>query len=394
MLRILAMRSRDLWAEQLHALTASVYDAALDADGWAQVMQQMHAVFGTAAETFYLLNPVTRRMREVQVAGIAPRWVASFDEAYFSHDNPWMQLSERLHQPGVVRTNERLVAQTRQREVLYRSQYYNDWMRPQGLRYTIGNTLLREADLIANVTLLRPHDMPTFSRREVQAFERLSAHMTRALRVGLHLEALDGERARALQTLAQLPQPALLIDPAGHILQANPAAEALLRHQHGLMARGGCLVAAAPEQQRRFAAWLAQDRLDPRAASVAPSITLPAQTRPAHAQQLAWTVQVLPLATGRVRYRHAQAALLVLVTEHRPPGVPALASVRDHLRLTPAEARLAHALATGASLREAAGRLGITYETARSSIKILFQKTATRRQAELVRRVLESPSGN
>jgi DNA-binding CsgD family transcriptional regulator/PAS domain-containing protein len=376
--------------QHLHALTESVYETALDAGGWRTVMQQMHALFNTSAETFYLLNPVTRRMREVHVTGITPRWVATFDEAYFSRDNPWMQLSDRLHQPGVVRTNERLIAYTRQREVLNRSQYYNEWMRPQDLHFTIGNTLLREPDLIANITLLRPQGMPTFSAAEVQAFEQLSTHMTRALRFSLKLEGLEVERTRVLQALAQLPQAALLIDPTGHVLQANLAAESLLRAQRGLMLCEGRLVAAAPEQQHRFAVWLAQGTQNTPPGDRAPELTLPAHRSAQAADGTSWTVQVLPLAPGRVHYRHAQAASLVLLTENRPTLPPSIAALRELFGLTQAEGRLAHALASGNTLRVAAGRLGIGYETARGCLKILFQKTATRRQSELVCRLRET----
>ena len=78
-----------------------------------------------------------------------------------------------------------------ERGALYRSSYYNDWMRPQDLKYTIGNTLLAEGGVVANITLMRPPDMPTFGAQEVHAFESLSRHMTRALQMGLRLERPD-----------------------------------------------------------------------------------------------------------------------------------------------------------------------------------------------------------
>jgi DNA-binding CsgD family transcriptional regulator len=58
--------------------------------------------------------------------------------------------------------------------------------------------------------------------------------------------------------------------------------------------------------------------------------------------------------------------------------------LRCHFGLTPAEARLAFHLARGETLRSAAVKLGISYETTRSSLKKIFRKTATCRQAELV----------
>jgi len=58
--------------------------------------------------------------------------------------------------------------------------------------------------------------------------------------------------------------------------------------------------------------------------------------------------------------------------------------LRCHFGLTPAEARLALHLAAGETLRSADAKLRMTYETARTHLKSIFQKTGTCRQAELV----------
>ena len=67
--------------------------------------------------------------------------------------------------------------------------------------------------------------------------------------------------------------------------------------------------------------------------------------------------------------------------------------LRSHFRLTPAEARLALHLVTGETLRSAAVKLGISYETTRSSLKKIFAKTRTCRQAELVIVILTALPG-
>ena len=56
--------------------------------------------------------------------------------------------------------------------------------------------------------------------------------------------------------------------------------------------------------------------------------------------------------------------------------------------LTPSESRLALRLATGESLRVAAAVLDISYETARTTLKRVFEKTRTHRQTELVMVIL------
>jgi DNA-binding CsgD family transcriptional regulator len=58
--------------------------------------------------------------------------------------------------------------------------------------------------------------------------------------------------------------------------------------------------------------------------------------------------------------------------------------LRCHFGLTLAEARLALQLVAGETLRSAAVKLGISYETTRSSLKNIFRKTETCRQVDLV----------
>jgi DNA-binding CsgD family transcriptional regulator len=58
--------------------------------------------------------------------------------------------------------------------------------------------------------------------------------------------------------------------------------------------------------------------------------------------------------------------------------------LRSHFGLTPAEARLALHLVAGETLRSAEVKLSISYETARTHLKNIFDKTGASRQAELV----------
>jgi DNA-binding CsgD family transcriptional regulator len=67
--------------------------------------------------------------------------------------------------------------------------------------------------------------------------------------------------------------------------------------------------------------------------------------------------------------------------------------LRSHFGLTPAEAKLALHLVAGETLRSAGAKLSISYETARTQLKNIFNKTKTRRQAELVILILTALPG-
>jgi FixJ family two-component response regulator len=80
----------------------------------------------------------------------------------------------------------------------------------------------------------------------------------------------------------------------------------------------------------------------------------------------------------------ADSVLLFVRDIHRYP-IPSVDSLRQLFDFSGSEARLARELAAGFDLKEAAKRVGISMQTARTYLKILFGKTRTRRQAELVR---------
>src|SRR5262245_56739857 len=67
--------------------------------------------------------------------------------------------------------------------------------------------------------------------------------------------------------------------------------------------------------------------------------------------------------------------------------------LRCHFGLTSAEARLALHLVAGETLRSAAAKLNVTYETVRTSLKNIFKKTGSCRQAELVVVILTAVPG-
>jgi DNA-binding CsgD family transcriptional regulator len=70
--------------------------------------------------------------------------------------------------------------------------------------------------------------------------------------------------------------------------------------------------------------------------------------------------------------------------------VPSETSISTLLGLTPAESRIAAGLAKGQSVSEYAATVGITENTARSTLKHVFAKTGTRSQADLVRLITQS----
>lgn len=359
-------------------LTDAVYSAALEPAAWHDVVRLMRESFPSTAQTFYFLDRETRHIRPVSLAGVQRRWVESFDETYFAPDNPWIQVTKVLHQPGVVRTTERLERFMKQRGVLYRSAYYNEWMRPQGFKHNIGNTLLADDATVANITLFRPPDMPTFSDEEVRAFEGLSRHMTRSLQMSMRLERTENCPATTTAFDA-LPDAVALIDRQQRVLYANAAMETLLRGQSALRLRQGELVATDTDAQQRLAAYVACAwTRNIGSADAVESVFLSS----AKGAQL--SLRAMPVHGAMAQYLPQKRTLLLTVRECSSRRVLSQAVISGRYGCTPAEARLAQQLADGKGVRQAAQAMGIGYGTARGYLKIVFQKTGARTQSQLV----------
>jgi DNA-binding CsgD family transcriptional regulator len=81
----------------------------------------------------------------------------------------------------------------------------------------------------------------------------------------------------------------------------------------------------------------------------------------------------------------AAAEVLMVLTAVVAPEAPLTEMLHGLFDLTPAEARVARALATGLSIEEISLRSAISRETVRTQLKGVMAKTATTRQADLVR---------
>lgn len=363
-------------------LADAVYRAALEPAAWHDVIELIRGRFPSTVQAFYLLHLEPRHIQPICVAGLDTRWLKSFDALYFAPDNPWMRVSRFLHRPGVVRTTERLESFLKDPGVLDRSTYYNEWMRPQGFKHNMGNTLLSEHGVVANITLFRSPDMPKFDADEVRAFELLSKHMTRSLQMSVRLQQPEHGSA-STAALDAVPHAVALLDGRRHVLYANAAMEAVLRRRQGLAVRDGMLRALDPHADSALGARLADALAADRGATqgVAP-LTMPC-TGQDHL-----LVRALPVTGASSRLLPLRATVLLLATPGLANAAPSHLELRQVYGCTDAEARLAQRLAEGRALREAARSLGITYGTARVYLKIVFQKIGVHTQAQLVAKLL------
>lgn len=361
----------------LVGLAAAAYDAALDASLWPGVMERLRVAFGALSANVSAYD-LARMQGFVLNAGSDPTMTESYVAHYVKMD-PVVPLLTRSGAAGRSYDRAALLPDA----ALVRSEYYADWLRPQGIWHGLFAVAFRSETVSSMITLCRGQRQDGFDSHVTAALETLTPHLARAVRTTCRLAAAEARGNGVEGLLARLRDGALLLDADGAVVYANPAAEALLRGGDGLATAQGRLRAVRDDAALRRAV----------AAAAAGSSEMLAVARPSGQAPLAVTVQ--PALAGRLsasdpwRIAPVPAALVFVVEPDRDCGGTATArrALRTLYGLTGAETAAAEAVAKGQGVAEAAEALGVAPTTLRWHLRNVFDKIGISRQAELVRLV-------
>jgi DNA-binding CsgD family transcriptional regulator/PAS domain-containing protein len=222
---------------------------------------------------------------------------------------------------------------------------------------------------------------------------RLAPHLRRAESLRAQLAELHG-RQRSLEALIEgVSLGVVLLDAQGRLLSANAAARRIGSAGDGLEVTASGLRAAEPDDQRRLARAIASARVTWGRPLDADAIVV---VRRSSGPQ-GYPVLVVPVAAASLEGEsgHGVAsgpAALLLIGNPTARFEPPPELVVRLYGLTPAQARLACALASGDSVEDYAERAGITISTARWTLKQVLARTGVERQSELVRLLLTGPA--
>ena len=184
-----------------------------------------------------------------------------------------------------------------------------------------------------------------------------------------------------LDVLDKTGRAALLIDPQGVVRGLNGRAAALLDQiTDGLLLTSGRLRAAYPGDNRRLQALITTAISSKDDAEQPGSIVPIVIERPGRRSLL---IEALSVRGPDDLYFKTIASIL-LITDPENASFPPNHRLRAVFGFTEAEAKLAVALARGKSLRNTALENSISYATARTQLKAVFDKARVQRQGELV----------
>lgn len=361
-------------AHRLAEVVDRIYGAVGDPNSWGDVLQEVAETVGARGA---LLFKPSSTASETQ--GF---WSPSIDDLV-----DWsLRDGKDLHNPRPARAFRvglgRAVTESDlfSEEELARDPFNREMIGRLGYRWEAGGVIAKIDGAPLLFTTQRRADQERFGRPELEALEALFPHFARAAQFSVRLAMARAEGA--LFAFDQMACGGILLGSKGRVLKVNACAQRTMGK--GIDIAGGRVVAANPASNAALqgiiqAALSSEVRLN--RGRTRPMVVIERHER---GPLIAYAI---PLKGGIRDVFNPGKAVLVLEEPEARRQVAGTA-LAETFGLTPAEVRVAVALAEGKDLAAIAEEHRVSIGTIRSQLKSLMAKTDTHRQAELVTLVL------
>jgi DNA-binding CsgD family transcriptional regulator len=381
-----AKTGRNAGEQAILDAVGAIYDAALSPELWPAALSKVSHVCGSSWTLCSItpLNPMAQGTT-FQNAEADPEIIARMARFTTPENNPSVPRLLAAPLGSIIRREQHFSDAEWER-----TEVHNELYRPRGLYAAIGTPLIRSQYFVPfGVHRNRSHG--GFERAHLMALSQIIPHMQRAIQMTLRLNAFAAHANAFEEAWDLLAFGLFVLDGSGRILWANRAGERTLAKNDGLSGYEGCLLAATNGANAKLRQLIGEAARTSDGGGLCHGGAISIPRRPP-AQPLSLVVSPLR-GEGASRIVPGGTAIPAVLVFANDPDLNAKipgALLAQLYRLTERETKLAVLLLEGLDLHEISEHMAVSIHTVRTHLRHLFEKTNTRRQAELIRRL----SGN
>lgn len=359
---------------------ADTYLAATGRMPWGQALRRISDVLNCFVVQVVGVDLQQRRLTySFESGGVAE---AAIDYARSYHQIDPHAAHVMQHPAGTLIAFSRVFDQS----FVDRSPFYQDFLIPYGSRHMHGALLHATGRHAVMLGMHRAVGQSALDGDDWLLAQRLCFHLTRAAQIYEATRQTSVDAVVGAETLNRLGAPVMLITAGRQVVTLNTACSALLGQEGPLrLGRDGCLLctdlAADAEISRVVGMMSAPISIDAQRVG-APSRRVVRVSQPGSLRPLLACFIALRSDATMGAFGNANLAMLVVHDPNRAGQLDPF-QVAAVFELTPAEARVAVALAEGASPQEIAKRHGVSLQTIRTQARAIYSKLEVNRGAEL-----------
>ena len=353
-------------------LLGAIYEGPLESVPWTTALNLLRETLRAAHVTLMLRPPSPDSAGVMINAGpVTQQAVVSYETHYFAMD-PFVRLKE-----GEVVTAEELVG----KEWL-QSPVYQEYLKPLDIRHLLGADIYTKDGIECRLRVTRSHGARPFTPEDKALVAYLLPHLKRSIQLHARLDFLEGERQLFAGTVNRMLLGIISIEQNGEILETNQEAKRILAEKDGIWLSGNNICIEGSQEGREL------QRIIRQALTGTPGVQGPGVvealsiTRPSGRSKLGILVKAIPIGQWS-ESRHRTAVAVFLRDPESNPAQPSHELVRRLFGLTRMEAALAVLLTEGFTLDEAAEKMNVRRNTARTHLRSIFCKTGVTRTRDL-----------
>ena len=358
-----------------------LYQAAVEPEQWPVFLGGLGEALRLASIHLVFLHPTDDDRGIVASSGIDER----HEDAYRSHFyrlNPWRPFGPEAEE-GRVLLSDSIIPEREQ----WRTEFYNDWMRPQGAAHPFVAFLYNAGpgEPLSDLVGFREKSSGPVRNEDLDPVRALVPHLQRALVIHSRVQGAEMRAGAAEEALDRILGGVILLDERGAPIAINRIADRILAANDGLVLDRDGPAASNPKQTgelRRALVGAAKTG----ASNGEDAGAVMRLARPSGRSPLEVVVTPIDGKSSSLFDHRAAAAIFVTESDVQVDGTPE--RLRRIYGFTPVEAEVAARIAAGRRLPAISEDLGVTIHTVRGHLKQLFVKTDTHRQPDLVRVLL------
>lgn len=356
---------------EVTSLLDDIYAAAVEPSLWAATLARFADALGGSGVWLSRLN-----VADGKGSGLISRIDPAMPQVYLDHFaaiNPFANARDPASYLRNWTADVRLQDDWLPRDELLKTEFYNDFLRPQDIHSSLLVQLTVEGEETVVINVNRTHAAGGFGPKHVAFARKLRPHFARAFITSKKLAGVDVRHQETLQLLDAVNDAVFVVDSGGRIDHVNAAAHQVDERRLGLRVSCGRLEATD--------AVVAQ-RLNQMLGSAAAPAGTPRTGGTLSLGRTGALLSVMPIGTRISDVFGGDPRAIVVLSAAKTAGLK-FDRLKARYGLTNAEARVALAIVSGSSPRETAEAFGVSFHTVRNQLQRLYSKTETRRQSEL-----------
>lgn len=357
------MRDPGVTEQDLRGL---IYGALLGENDWASFLEWYAKLVPDCKATLFYHDARLQAGAYTISAGLPNQTKDSYS-AHYAPRNPWMR-GATTRPVGLVVSDQYMLS----REGLLQTEFYNDWLHPQGIEGCIGVTLHREGSHNSFLAITTTHPNAHEEVHVMRTLERIVPDLQRAFG---HYR----KHGSPTPSAGEVTHPNLGVITIGadrRVKSMNAMASSMFGLTDLLTQDAAGRFCSSSHD---FLHWIDHCLKLWGRPQEAPPVRSFLLGRP---PELPTRVTVISISIdqGERFFRGPECHLLV---EPPPRRKVSISEITAFYGLTGAEARVCAGLAAGATLTEIAQSHQVGLETVRTHLKAIFMKTGVSRQADL-----------